>query len=92
MEGETITILWNEALSNGADVTYTVTARLNSQQVHSATTTALSLQVTRDQLQEMVDIVRETSYEVTVATANSAGPGGDATVTITIPSGRDNIS
>ena len=87
MEGEAITVLWDEAPSNGATVTYTVTISLDGQQVLTRTTEASSVLVTRKELQEEADAVQESSYQVRVTTENSAGTGGEATATITIPSG-----
>ena len=87
MEGEDITILWDMAPSNGAPVTYTVTVHQNGQEVHTDTTDSSTLTVTREELQEQDDALTESSFEVTVSATNVVGDGGEATATITIPSG-----
>ena len=88
--GETLALLWNETVSNGAEVTYTVTITLSGEEVYQGTSTDGSLSIERDMFQERDNAVVETDYVVVVEASNSAGTGGQTTASITVPSGGSN--
>ena len=90
MAGETLALLWNEAVSNGAEVTYTVTITLSGEEVYQGTSTDGSLSIERGMFQERDNAVVETDYVVVVEASNSAGTGGQTTASITVPSGGSN--
>ena len=86
-EGETVTISWDEAASNGATVTYTVTVILDGVEVYDEMTQSNSVSVMRDQFQESDHALTDTDYEVVVLATNSVGSSDEVSDTFTIPSG-----
>ena len=85
---ETVTVLWDAAPSNGADISlYTVTVFLDSEQVYTGTSAGTSLSVLRNEFQNQEDIGRDIEYQVTVSAMNSVDTGEEVSVMITIPSG-----
>ena len=85
---ETVTLLWDAAPSNGADISsYTVTLFLDSEQVYTGMSADTSLTVPRNAFQDQEDVGRDIEYQVTVSAVNSVDTGEEVSVTLTIPSG-----
>ena len=87
VDREVVTLRWDAAPSNGADVTYTVTLLQVGQQVYSAMTQSTTLDVSRDEFQSPEDSRMNTPYEVRVQAMNVAGPGEDVSATLFVESG-----
>ena len=85
-----LTLEWDAPTINGVTVTeYRITISNDGEDVHTVTSMTTSVSVTRDNIQELGDVIRteNTNYEVTIVAMNNRGQGNPVSETFLIPSG-----
>lgn len=83
-----IRLEWSAPPSNGATITsYNVKILRSGQLEHEVSTMTTFISMTRDELQDMGDVIRtvNTEYVVEIVAINSVGSGEKGTTTFTIP-------
>lgn len=86
----TITLMWDAPPSNGAEITsYNIEFFQDGQLVDDVTTATTSISVSRNELQDIGDVIRimNTVYLVEIVAVNGVGSGEKGSETFTIPAG-----